>query len=226
MEAERRAHARLARAVAIAASPYLVLSVTSGYFWHVLRQRPTLFWLFDVFRFVVLPSLTLIWLAKARRVGPGRYGLASTNRENVIHLILSVMALTFVLHIVLLLSDSLVAVVLNQSFTRSRYEDLITDGPLRVPVIAYLALSAGIVEEIFFRGLPLLYVESRFAVLPLAAYVLGTSSVFAVCHLGHGWQDFVAALAYGLVASALYVRLRNLWPLVGSHVLVDLWHIL
>jgi membrane protease YdiL (CAAX protease family) len=104
------------------------------------------------------------------------------------------------------------------------YKSVIPDGLFHFPVVLYFGVTAGVVEEIFFRALPLLYVKERFRNrVPLTGYVLTTSVLFGVAHWENGAHEVVATIIYGLLAGALYLKLRDLWPLVGAHALIDIW---
>jgi membrane protease YdiL (CAAX protease family) len=88
----------------------------------------------------------------------------------------------------------------------------------------YLAITAGIVEEIFFRGLPFLYVIERFpAKIPTGTYVVTTALLFGAIHWENGGHEVVATFIYGVFAAAFYLKLRDLWPLIGAHALIDVW---
>jgi membrane protease YdiL (CAAX protease family) len=51
--------------------------------------------------------------------------------------------------------------------------------------------------------------------------VVATSIVFALVHWENGGPGLLAAGAYGFGAALLYLKLRNLWPLVVAHVVTD-----
>ena len=100
---------------------------------------------------------------------------------------------------------------------------VIPEGPERALVVVYLAVTAGVIEEIFFRGLPWLGVQ---AVPNLntrkAVYITGTSILFGLIHWENGVPEILATTALGLVAAVLYLKLLNLLPLIGAHIFLDL----
>lgn len=74
-----------------------------------------------------------------------------------------------------------------------------------------LALSAGVVEELFFRGL----------VQPRAGLVFATA-LFALAHLSYGQPFLVAGVVLLSVAYGLLVRWRqSLWAAMTAHALFD-----
>ena len=84
---------------------------------------------------------------------------------------------------------------------------------------ALLSVTAGIVEEIVYRGFLLWYLALY---LPLWAAVLASSAVFGV---GHSYQGPAAALRTGLAGFAfavLYVVSGSIWLPIVAHAAVDL----
>ena len=84
---------------------------------------------------------------------------------------------------------------------------------------ALLSVTAGIVEEIVYRGFLLWYLSLQ---LPLWAAVLVSSVIFGV---GHSYQGPAAAMRTGLVGLAfaiLYVVSGSIWLPILAHAAVDL----
>lgn len=82
-----------------------------------------------------------------------------------------------------------------------------------------LSVTAGIVEEIVYRGFLLWYFASH---LPLWAAVIASSAIFGI---GHSYQGPAAALRTGLVGLALavlYVVSGSIWLPIVAHAAVDL----
>jgi membrane protease YdiL (CAAX protease family) len=103
------------------------------------------------------------------------------------------------------------------------YAQAIPSGWLRGPSIAYLAVTAGVTESVVYIGLPWLVWEQLFGPSKRRAlFVCLSSAIFASVHWESGVHNVVAALIFGLVACALYLKLRDLWPIVGAHIVVDL----
>lgn len=84
---------------------------------------------------------------------------------------------------------------------------------------ALLSVTAGIVEEIVYRGFLLWYLSLH---LPLWAAVLASSVIFGA---GHSYQGPAAALRTGLAGLAfaiLYVVSGSIWLPIVAHAAVDL----
>lgn len=81
-----------------------------------------------------------------------------------------------------------------------------------------VALSAGIGEEIFFRGFLTWYL---LAFLPPLAVAISTSVVFASAHVMHGASAALRAGVLGLVFSGIYAWTGSLYGPMALHTLVD-----
>ena len=75
-------------------------------------------------------------------------------------------------------------------------------------VFAFLCLTAGVVEELLFRGFLLWYLN---AAIPLWAAVLVSSVVFGIGHLYQGWSGVFQTGAMALLMAGLYVLAGSLW---------------
>lgn len=71
---------------------------------------------------------------------------------------------------------------------------------------------APLVEEMFFRGILLRGLAMRY---PSADAMVYSAFVFGIVHLNV--YQFVIAFAVGLLAAALYLRTRSLWPGIVLH---------
>jgi membrane protease YdiL (CAAX protease family) len=91
--------------------------------------------------------------------------------------------------------------------------------PGRSMAILYFALSAGFVEEIYFRGLLLRIAMASYG--SVALFLILSPLFFAAIHWESGMANVAAAYVYGLFAAVAYVWLRNIWPLVVGHVFTD-----
>jgi hypothetical protein len=86
----------------------------------------------------------------------------------------------------------------------------------------YLALSAGIVESIFFIGLPWLGAGGAASNRSRILLALGMSIVFGIVHWEQGWHVVIAALASQCAAWFWFYRVRSLVVLAAAHAGVDL----
>lgn len=220
---------RLSRAdlILISFAPLVLVFALDGYFRRPLYSYSlALYWIFDFFKFVVVPAGALVWLARRVRVVPSQYGMRRpAEHESWLHFIGLVAFLAFVLYLLYYVAFVASWIALRPPESTPFYKSIVPDGLLRVPTALYLAVTAGLVEEVFFRALPLTYLSERFPTrVPVAGYVLTTSLLFGVAHSGNGDHDVIATFIFGLFAAFFYLKLRDVWPLVGAHALIDLWH--
>lgn len=83
-----------------------------------------------------------------------------------------------------------------------------------------LSFTAGICEEILFRGL-LLIVISEY--LPLLPSILLVNVFFALGHVGTGVKNMSFTFILGLSWSTIYFFTGSLWIPMLSHIIVDLY---
>ena len=203
----------------------ILLSLNGLYLGAAYRQSQLLFWILDVSQFVVVPVLSFWILFRYGQVSPNQYGLSlpTKNADPVSALILCVF-ISFSFCSIYIAARFLGYVVESlwspQAFS---YGQAIPKQPLLAfYAIAYLALSAGFVEEIVYRGLPHLLLSTRVSEgkVPLV-YSLSSSVLFASAHWENGSGETFATFLLGLALAALYLRVRNLWPFVIGHAFTD-----
>ena len=100
---------------------------------------------------------------------------------------------------------------------------VVRDGPLRLPVILYFAISSALVEEIFYRGL-LWRMFDRFSrhKWRVVWFIIVSSTFYAIVHWEDGSVEMLSAAVYGCVACILYQRLNHLVPLIFSHIVINI----
>lgn len=183
------------------------------------------FWALDFIQYWALPIAVLLTLYLKYDVRPKDYGLISPGRNYPLWE-MSVAAL--IIALVLVAAWYLLWVPGRILFGADDYlfsfDLVIPDGTLRIPVILYLSVSAGVIEEITFRGLT----WTAFAKLEAGkyrnhVYLITSSLLFASVHWEQGLAGLLGSFGFGLVAAAFYLQLKNLWPLVGAHTLANLY---
>jgi len=116
------------------------------------------------------------------------------------------------------LSESLFPV--NYGATDFNYGSTLSlNGKKSLSVILYYALTAGLVEEVYYRAMFFRLVEDvrhNFIV-----YVVVSSLIFSSVHWEGGVRNLFTAFIYGMCCSVIYYKTRNLWPLFLGHFLTD-----
>lgn len=102
---------------------------------------------------------------------------------------------------------------------------IVPEGRWRIPVVLYMAFTAGFFEEVVFRGLFWTAIsDCKFQKFKKFVYVILSSVVFAAVHWEQGMAGILSVFAFGLVAAIFYLQLKNLWPMITAHTLVDIYY--
>jgi membrane protease YdiL (CAAX protease family) len=212
--------------IPLALAPMLLQSLADGLYKGPLHHWwVSAFWLADIAKFVVVPVFILWCLARFAGVRPRHYGLHWPQTPEERERLLGGTLMACVVLVPLFFAVQQIQWRLGYyAMPAFGYEETLPDGRVgRWLVIGYYALTAGIVEEIVFRGLPWAWVQQfRDTRAARAVWVVATSIVFALVHWENGGPGMLAAGAYGIGAALLYLKLRNLWPLVVAHVVTDI----
>jgi len=98
---------------------------------------------------------------------------------------------------------------------------LIPSDPLGQVVWVAVSITAGICEEVAFRG----YLMTRLRILTKAKGWLIPTAIsalaFGICHAYQGIPGLIVITVYGVLFSLLYIRTGSLWPGIIAHSLQD-----
>lgn len=177
-----------------------------------------LLWVLDVVFYMLVPCATLVVLYKKGLLDFLKPALTLPKGKSLPLTILGAAALAFVTHMV---------------FTRGIDPWFMSGGccrqclgyPLPLDALAallvavYAPLSAGILEEIIFRGV-LIDLLKKYTARP-AVILLSSAALFAGIHWCGGSGKLMATFVIGLIPSLIYLRTGNLWLPIIWHVLHD-----
>jgi len=205
---------------------FLIFTVhlSNGFFVkELLNYNISLFWAFDVFQFIILPLTLFYILNRLYKVHPRNYGivLPKTSKEIKTFFQASIYCITLLL--LFSLSSYQLINIYSYNSGQSSYATFIPAGAMKYPVIFYMSLSAAIVEEITYRGLPYLLFKKIItdSYLPLI-YISSTTIAFTAIHWENSIASIVLAITFGLLSSWLYLQYKNIMPLIFSHFLIDM----
>jgi len=180
------------------------------------------YWAADAFHYVVVPVAVLFFLRRAAGMSPGDYGFRRFGRDvagwETTGLFLLVLGAYWAAW------DPVKQIALAHlakyasAFRPAMHEGLAP----RLMVVTYLSLTAAMVEEGVFRGLAWEYFQALGRSWAVPAYVVTTAVLFGAIHSEQGPHGVIAAFSLGLVSAFLYSRIRNLWPFVTAHFLIDM----
>ena len=221
-------HARLETSVlfVIAIAPHLL----NGFYNPLLADRPALFWSVDVLGNVVLQCV--IFAVGFRRGLFTRSDLGLDRRVAGRRSDAAFVGCLVLIPPVLFRADGRSREFGVATFERNylavpfAWADMVPDrgpqtGGWRLIAVVYLAASAGVTEELIFRGL-LRRTFGGGGVLRAVAFVIASTVTFTAVHWEAGVIGMSEASGFGLAAAMLFALTRSLWPLVVGHALIDL----
>ena len=211
------------RALGILFTLFMVPALANGLYNPLLTDHAALFWSLDFFIFVPYPLAIYCIARRKNLIRPLEPGLDNTiaGKRNTPLVLLLCLILAPVFHYLLLAAWDLSSLFLpDHAFIKFSYSAMIpAEPPLRLVAVTYLALSAGIVEEVFYRGMLHKLLAGRYGLWP---YLLISSLLFASIHWEQGLVGLSATFFYGLFCAMFYAKARNLWPLICAHTFVDI----
>ena len=96
---------------------------------------------------------------------------------------------------------------------------LLPNNPRELWVFYTLSVTAGICEELLYRGFMIWYLSG---LVGTVGAVLVSSGVFGMAHLYQGPKGVMQTGVIGLILAALYLATGSLWVPMALHMLVDM----
>ncbi|MFC1558112.1 CPBP family intramembrane glutamic endopeptidase [candidate division KSB1 bacterium] len=200
-------------------------SELNGFYNQILAGSPVLYWVFDIAAWIVIPAVVFVFLARYSDISLKELGLElpfRSGKETLRFVFLCVLVF-FILYYGYYLTESFAKAEIGTNYfvVDFSYKSLIPEGGiLGILVLIYFSATAGIVEEIYYRGIfRLLFGDS---VLQKVLYVLISSVIFSSVHWEGGIHNLIPAFIFGLIASIYFVFNRNLYPLILGHTVTNL----
>jgi len=186
--------------------------------------HPTIYWIWDLAKFVVTPSLALLWLRTTTgAVTQASLGLSLHDGVNArLRLLFLVLGCGVMLPLIWRVPKpfpwSFLWDAVNPAFDISA--TIPNEGIAHYLGLLYLAATPAFVEELFFRGLlwRILGSSDRYSAL---RYILISAFLFGSVHWEYGSTAVQNAMVYGIFAAWLYCRFGSLWPLIVGHFIAD-----
>jgi membrane protease YdiL (CAAX protease family) len=104
----------------------------------------------------------------------------------------------------------------------AEFPGLLPANALERTAFILVALTAGICEEVLFRGFLIRFLHAGAPGLPLVAALLVSSLVFGLNHLYQGWKGALGTSVAGLGFGLLFLVTGSLIPAIVIHALIDL----
>lgn len=209
-------------AVTLAVLPVAVIWLVNGLYMTTLaRISVSLFWFVDFIQWIVLPTTLLVFLAKSASVLPKHYGFdASTLRW--LPSIMGALAVFVTTGLVFFLAIRLWWLLFDRPTGFFAFPEVFPGGLARQIIWFYSSVTAGIIESIFFIGLPWLLYRNIKNEPSCVAFTFISSVIYATAHWEQGPDTVVAVFCFQLVACVWFFKLRTLWPIAAGHTLVDM----
>ena len=208
--------------VAWALMPVLAVWQLNGLYLPALGRMGTLlFWVADGFQWLVLPAVLLGLLAHQAVLRPQHYGLTPPGKS--LWPLAGRGLMVFIsAGLVFLVARNLSWRVLGPSPGGFEWAQFFPQGLAGTAVQIYAAVSAGLVESIFFIGLPWLWYANARQHPSELRFTLAVSAIFALAHWEQGRHIVIAAFFSHLVMCRWFLLWRTLWPVVLGHTMIDL----
>jgi hypothetical protein len=191
-----------------------------------LVHHPLIFWIIDTARWTVLPALVFWTGIRKRLFTPPDLGFHSRvlDKTNIAWFVAAIVIVPYAMGQAYAYMQDW-AMELGDMYPLAptfdyRQMQPAHAGPLHLLAGLYLATTAGIVEEFYYRGL-LGRIIGRGA-LRSPLFVILSTLLFCPPHLYGGSADVAAAAMFALMSALIDVGLGNIWPLILGHILIDL----
>ena len=181
-----------------------------------LIANDVLLWAIDILEHAIVPMITLIFVIRyvvIIKINP-------TEKYDLAHLLIYSLMTTVSLLVVFVISNILCYQLGFWETPTFTYNSIIGENFVFLQIL-YLALSAGVFEEIFYRSLLYTIIKDYFAGSSNVIFIITSSLLFATIHWEGGIQSVIVAFSFGLVAAYLYVICGHLVPLIIGHFLLD-----
>jgi len=212
----------LPMSVALVVLPYLAFAELNGWFnGPLFRASASAFWAVDASFNVLLPLLGAWFLARFSAVRPPSYGL-SFPPPLMKELVAASLFFGLVLFLAYFLPQRISWIWWGRPAPLFSYGQVVPAGMLHAPSVLYLAVTAGIVESVIYIGLPWMLWRQRFGTSGRRAlFCLASATLFASVHWEQGPQAMLGCVVFGYVACKVYLKIADLWPIVGAHTAID-----
>lgn len=188
------------------------------------------FWFADIFCFVIVPAALVFWICQAE-VPFKEFQFSNKNFLKqgygllVFQTFICALGLLIAYAIGLMLGNKIHSTypnALNQTFNYSSRISAV--GVYRFLAALYFALTAGLVEEYFFRGLTKKIVSKY--TKSNTVFVIVSSLLFGWVHWSAGLNAVVGTTVVGIFLASFYLWTKDLRPIMLSHFLFDFFYFL
>jgi len=200
----------------------------NGFYNPFLSAYPAYFWAVDILTLVALPLSLYLW---------GLNKKIFTNRDLGLHFdfqgrrhtgifITAMIGLPFLVYygfwFFMWLGSYLHFYLFPAEFDHFTFDFSMAlggEGFTRVVQVIYFSVTAGLVEEFYYRGLfKLLFKPDR---MGMVLFALLSALIFSLIHWEGGYVKMFTTFFLGLMFAGAYLFTKNLWPLIFGHFVAD-----
>jgi uncharacterized protein len=109
----------------------------------------------------------------------------------------------------------------EQELAKNQFTEIIPVSKEDQKVWTYVSWTAGITEEIIYRGFLIFALTALFPNLSIWIVLVASSFVFGLAHTYQGLGNVVRTSLIGLFFAILYIGLGSIIPLIVLHFLID-----
>ncbi|WP_066051994.1 CPBP family intramembrane glutamic endopeptidase [Robertmurraya korlensis] len=114
-----------------------------------------------------------------------------------------------------------IARVKKEEFDKSAFKDIMPVSKEDKRLWTYVSWTAGITEEVIYRGFLLIALTQMFPSHSLWLTIILSGVMFGLAHTYQGFVNVIKTSLFGLVFSILYIGLGSIVPLIILHFLID-----
>jgi CAAX prenyl protease-like protein len=190
-----------------------------------LVNHPAIFWSIDIVRWTALPALIFLIGLRKKLFTPRDLGFHTRvlNKPHIGWFIAALIIVPYAMGQTFAYMQDWAKELGDYFYFDPTFDYRIMQpahGPLHFLSGFYLSVTAGLVEEFYYRGL-LGRLTGRGA-LRSPIFVILSVLLFLPPHIYGGSSDVAAAGLFALMAALLYVGIGNIWPIIIGHMLIDL----
>lgn len=204
-------------------SPIFSLLLLNGFYNPFLVDSPVLYWSVEIFTWLLVPLMTLyVFTKRGGNFKDLGFSLPCSVFQWVQYFLLCFAAIFLFYHVYMGV-QTWSKLVFRDNYLENgfNYGSLIPRGGLAgFFVLLWFSLTAGIVEELFFRSF-----IRRFFGFGLSAcflFVIVSSFLFSVIHWEGGIQNLIPTFAVGAFSSIFYFFYPNITVLMIAHTITDI----
>lgn len=196
----------------------------NGLYNKFLYETPSLYWAVELISWVVLPIGIYLYGSQRGLFNVQTTGFSTPWPKTILRLIGAVFAILVLPFLIREVNLSLTFyfhdLFPNAPNADFSYHDVLpAAGSARYATTIFLAVTAALTEEFYYRGLFRQLFSRGF--LGSFLFILTSSVVFASVHWEQGLAGLCITFFFGLFVAALFCATKNLWPLILGHYLTD-----